>query len=85
MNLKRRKRRRPLIAERQEIQSDPSLYTTPEIKSRLINHWSSALLSAKLGFLKRQTHCSTTEVRARLSDFLNRMTQREHLNRRFHG
>jgi hypothetical protein len=84
MKAKRNKRGHLLIAERLEIQSDPSLHETPEVKSRLVSDWSSAILRTKLALIKQQRSCSPTEILNQLSDFLNRLTQREQLNRRPH-
>lgn len=86
MKLKENRKRKPFISERLEIRSDPFLYETPEIKSRLIDDWSAMMLRAKLAFLKQQhPSASTTEIYDQLSSFLNRLTQREQLMRRTHG
>lgn len=86
MRAAKNNRRKPLIPERFEIQTDPTLHETPEVKSRLIDEWSSMMLRAKLAFLKQQfPSASTAEIHDRFSDFLNRLTQREQLIRRSHG
>jgi len=86
MKTKKNRRRKPLISERLEIQSDPFLHESPEVKGRLIDEWSSMMLRAKLAFLKQQyPSASTAEIHDRLSDFLNRLTQRERLIHRSHG
>lgn len=86
MKSKKNRRKQPLISERLEIRSDPTLHETPEVKSRLIDEWSALMLTAKLAFLRQQfPSASTAEIHDRLSDFLNRLTQREQLMRRTHG
>ena len=86
MQGRKHNKRKPLISERLEIQSDPFPHESPEVKSRLVDEWSSMMLRAKLSFLKQQDPAaSTTKICRQLSSFLNRLTQREQLNRRTHG
>lgn len=86
MNTKKSRRKKPWISERAEAQADPLLHASFEVKSRLIDEWSSLMLRAKLAFLKQQyPSASTAEIRHQLSSFLDRLTQREQLIRRTHG
>lgn len=86
MKTRANKKRNPFVPVRVEIQSDPLLRAPLEVKSRLIDEWSATMLTAKLAFLKQQyPSATTTEIYDRLSDFLNRLTQREQLIRRSHG
>jgi hypothetical protein len=78
MKVKRNKRRQPLISERREIQSDPLLHETPEVKSRLMSQLNAVMFDEKLKALKRQfPKASKREVENRLADLLRRISQRE--------
>jgi hypothetical protein len=84
MKIKNRKRS-PLISERLEIQSDPFLRESPEVKSRLVSQLSATMLKEKLHQLKQQyPDASRQEMYRRLADFLNQVSKRER-SRRFHG
>jgi len=85
MKIKKRNKRNPLISERFEIQSDPFLHESPEVKSRLLSQLSATMLKEKLHQLKQQyPDASRQEIYRRLSDFLNRVSKRER-SHRFHG
>ncbi|MFQ5902168.1 MAG: hypothetical protein ACE5JO_00600 [Candidatus Binatia bacterium] len=85
MKIKKNKRRVALIAERLEVQSDPALHESPEAKSRLINQLNAIVLKEKLNALRRQyPGLSNRAIYKHLSDFLNRVSQRERSARRFH-
>lgn len=85
MKAKKYKKRKVLISERLEIQLDPALHESPEVKSRLISQLNSIFLKEKLNQLKRQyPGASKREAYEHLSDLLNRLTRRENSAGRFH-
>jgi hypothetical protein len=78
MRIPKNKRRAPLISERFEIQSDPFLHETPEVKSRIIGRLNTVMFNEKLNALKRQyPSASKRELHSRLLDLLRRISQRE--------
>ena len=86
MQGRKHNKRKPLISERVEIQSDPFLHESPEVKSRLISELTASVLREKLAFLKRQyPKVSKKELYNYLSDYLNRLSQREQTSRNLHG
>lgn len=85
MKIKNRKRS-PLISERQEIQSDPVLHESPEVKSRLISQLNSLFFKEKLDQLRRKySRASRKELYKHLSDYLEQVSEREASARRFRG
>lgn len=78
MRIPKRTKRPPLISERFEIQSDPFLHETPEVKSRIISRLNAVMFNEKLAALKRQyPSASKRELYSRLLDLLRRISQRE--------
>ena len=86
MQGRKHNKRKPLISERVEIQSDPFLHESPEVKSRVISEITASVLREKLAFLKRQyPKVSKKELYNHLSNYLNRLSQREQTSRNLHG
>ena len=86
MQGRKHNKRKPLISERVEIQSDPFLHESPEVKSRLISELTASVLREKLTCLRQQhPSASKKELYNHLSNYLNRLSQREQTSRNLHG